>query len=1213
MNDYIEKEDDDDEEFYTVEPSISYQSSSINCGVSTIFSSRERKPFKKLSMLITPNSSHNSSFSLCNTIMLPYITTASSIYSDDNNKDINNLSKTNIKNNNTNSNNINNNLSNTNIKRNNTNYNNINNNNEIKNKNNTSNKDYELFRSETINENGRKHINLIKNKTTHNIPSLKDKIKEKNEKKENKSNEELTQVKDNNYSLIQNPFLLGKNLSYNSNINKIDINININKIKKINLNNVTYNNINNKSEKRNTINQNYKKIENLDLNDENKNEGSFNYIKRKKSEKIGENSISDKTEITLRKSKKEKIKNCLLNLKSKLKAHNNRRSLPNLEKSKSTINETGNKKNKKDKMEIEIKNKTSKNCNNYFSHNKNSDKISNIENNKKIMKKNTKEIDKKISIENEEEEEDEFGDEDLIKSKKKEKIKNNNKHEEIKKLFKKSKTKYYGGQIKINKSFHIKRQLHSIKEHLKNKTKEKNSSVSDNDSCSIDKQKKVLNRTLNLLEKGMHKKENHKKHFGKKSTFNLDYKKIEETSINKKRNTDRQKTFNSETLKKIKALKKEEIEKNQKQKSTKDKEKLKDKFDNSNKLISKIKISTSSRNLNIYKEKKRNSKKNNSHIILRKQRSNSLILENNKMKILDKKTGEDASVNNSIKENKNKKKLIKKVSDFENELQNDGNKNKMQFNLFSQDKFTNTEFSDSDYLKYTLNCMDLILDIDTEKQNRLKNKINFNFPLKKKRNIKKKIALFDLDETLVHCTGDIRTTKEKYQNIIEIKLPGRLENIRVGINCRPYWKQTLNLIKKYYHIVIYTASHQAYADAVLDFMDPKKKYFKYRLYRNNCSLLDVEGAKFYVKDLEIFSQNYNLKDIVIIDNSVLSFAFHLHNGIPIVPYYDEDKDGSLYVVGLYLMHIYNEDDLREANKKHINLDSFLEEAKRKKEEDIEEYEDEDNDSTNSLENIEENINEKEKEKENNINKEDEKENENNINNNNENKNKSSLLSEKKNDINSFVALKRTSLKNNSRKSEKKVLFKIQKKKSISDISSIFQRKKSQDFTKNKLRSQSRLLTMYYELNDESPKSKEKFNLRKSNIFKDNKLKEKILNGEINNNINNEDKNEEKKEDKNPTIIFIDNENENENGNENENRNENEIDCKSDHFYDFKEQKSLEEDRTKDEAKFKRGLTIKQDIFQDFKFDKNKNNDFQRKSIKNQLGFIRSNFYNTFKI
>ena len=269
---------------------------------------------------------------------------------------------------------------------------------------------------------------------------------------------------------------------------------------------------------------------------------------------------------------------------------------------------------------------------------------------------------------------------------------------------------------------------------------------------------------------------------------------------------------------------------------------------------------------------------------------------------------------------------VKKTLNFEMAMKNKNNLSKTQFNLFSPDKFTNTEFCGSDYLEYTLDCMELVLKSDKSKK-QPKNKVNFNFP-KTKGNELKKIALFDLDETLVHCTGDINAKKEPYQHSIEIELPGN-KKANVGINIRPFWKKTLNLIRKYYHIVVFTASHQAYADAVLDFMDPTNKYFKYRLYRNNCSLVEVDGNKFYVKDLDIFDEYYNLKDIIIIDNSALSFIYHLENGIPIVPYYHEDKDGSLYVVGLYLIHIYKENDLREANKKYINLDSFLNEAKQR--------------------------------------------------------------------------------------------------------------------------------------------------------------------------------------------------------------------------------------------------------------------------------------------
>ena len=282
------------------------------------------------------------------------------------------------------------------------------------------------------------------------------------------------------------------------------------------------------------------------------------------------------------------------------------------------------------------------------------------------------------------------------------------------------------------------------------------------------------------------------------------------------------------------------------------------------------------------------------------------------------------------KTHSSKKKIARKTSDFEKALKNNKNLANTQFNLFSPDRFTNTQFCGSDFCDYTLDCMDIILN-KNKSQRQQKQKVNLNFQKSVKNKIKKKIALFDLDETLVHCTGDINNKDgETYQHCIEISLPGNKET-KVGINIRPHWKKTLNLIKKYYHIAIFTASHQAYADAVLDFMDPGKKYFKYRLYRNNCSLVDVDGTKFYVKDLDIFDEYYNLKDIVIIDNSVLSFIYHLENGIPIVPYYNEDKDGSLYIVGLYLMHIYKEDDLRVANKKYINLDSFLNEARTRKE------------------------------------------------------------------------------------------------------------------------------------------------------------------------------------------------------------------------------------------------------------------------------------------
>ena len=69
--------------------------------------------------------------------------------------------------------------------------------------------------------------------------------------------------------------------------------------------------------------------------------------------------------------------------------------------------------------------------------------------------------------------------------------------------------------------------------------------------------------------------------------------------------------------------------------------------------------------------------------------------------------------------------------------------------------------------------------------------------------------------------------------------------------------------------MVFTASHQSYADVVLDYLDPKRELIEHRLYRDSC-IVTEEGV--YIKDLRII-KNRNLKEVVIIDNAVYSFGF----------------------------------------------------------------------------------------------------------------------------------------------------------------------------------------------------------------------------------------------------------------------------------------------------------------------------------------------------
>ena len=259
------------------------------------------------------------------------------------------------------------------------------------------------------------------------------------------------------------------------------------------------------------------------------------------------------------------------------------------------------------------------------------------------------------------------------------------------------------------------------------------------------------------------------------------------------------------------------------------------------------------------------------------------------------------------------------------------------------------------FYEYMETCLEIIADMRKKPQPRINQSIDLKFPKETK---KKKIALFDLDETLVHCTGDINSKQKDAENdlcksnkapdgVVTITLPTK-KQVKVGINIRPFWKQTIDALKDKYNIVVYSASHNSYADSVLNYLDPDKKFFKYRMYRSNCVQVVIsDELKFYVKDLDIFKENYNLKDIVMIDNSVLSFAYHLDNGIPIIPFYDDVGDTELYDLANYLLTIADYDDLREANKQSLKMDYYLQIAIDQLEEENEEEDEEEEDEVNS--------------------------------------------------------------------------------------------------------------------------------------------------------------------------------------------------------------------------------------------------------------------------
>ena len=185
----------------------------------------------------------------------------------------------------------------------------------------------------------------------------------------------------------------------------------------------------------------------------------------------------------------------------------------------------------------------------------------------------------------------------------------------------------------------------------------------------------------------------------------------------------------------------------------------------------------------------------------------------------------------------------------------------------------------------------------------------------------KKVVLLDLDETLIH--GDfqeeyLNDLDHPYDKIIKFTSLDEQEEVSVGIFVRNGVQKFLEEISKIFDIGIFTASSKDYADAVINYLDPNNEFIKFRLYRNSC----IKVNNISIKDLRIIG--VDLKNIVLIDNNMYSFANQLGNGILINSFYYDKNDYDLFSVMSYLLtYIAPTDDVRKINEMFFHFEDIL--------------------------------------------------------------------------------------------------------------------------------------------------------------------------------------------------------------------------------------------------------------------------------------------------
>ena len=136
------------------------------------------------------------------------------------------------------------------------------------------------------------------------------------------------------------------------------------------------------------------------------------------------------------------------------------------------------------------------------------------------------------------------------------------------------------------------------------------------------------------------------------------------------------------------------------------------------------------------------------------------------------------------------------------------------------------------------------------------------------------------------------------------------------INIRPHAREVLKRLAEEFELMIFTASHEAYANAVMDYLDPEG-VVQHRLYRRHCDYIE-EG--YYVKDMRVLGRD--LSKVVLVDNAAYSYAFQVNNGIPILPYYEGEHDFELKALQEYLLSLKGCQDVRTRNAEYFKLGKY---------------------------------------------------------------------------------------------------------------------------------------------------------------------------------------------------------------------------------------------------------------------------------------------------
>jgi len=165
-------------------------------------------------------------------------------------------------------------------------------------------------------------------------------------------------------------------------------------------------------------------------------------------------------------------------------------------------------------------------------------------------------------------------------------------------------------------------------------------------------------------------------------------------------------------------------------------------------------------------------------------------------------------------------------------------------------------------------------------------------------------VVLDLDECLVHSTDFATSGVGRAPRPESASAESGVDSFRTEFDLQGRTTNCLVLKRKgvddflasccaMFETYVFTAGTQAYADAVLDKLDPERRLAG-RLYRSDCVRVYGPHGEEYLKDLEMVAKrigrNGDTSRIVLIDDNPTSFVCQPRNCIPVSEFVGHSDD-----------------------------------------------------------------------------------------------------------------------------------------------------------------------------------------------------------------------------------------------------------------------------------------------------------------------------------